>query len=190
MVQGWATKPVTLTGWPWRIACDGVPGTLTASRSAEPSPMATSIQVYEYVADLPSALAELHRVLRPGGRAVILDTDWDSIVWHATDTDRMRRLLAAWTQRFADPHLPRSLASQLRAAGFRVNQPQVLVLLNSDYSPDTYSIANGEIMADFAVTRGKLTREEANAWLADLHQVGREGRYFFSLNRYLFLATR
>jgi arsenite methyltransferase len=151
---------------------------------------ATSIQVYEYVADLPSALAELHRVLRPGGRALILDTDWDSIVWHATDTDRMRRLLAAWTQRFADPHLPRSLASQLRAAGFGVNQPQVLVLLNPDYSPDTYSIANGEIMADFAVTRGKLTREEANAWLADLHQVGREGRYFFSLNRYLFLATR
>ena len=150
----------------------------------------TSIQVYEYVADLSTALAELHRVLRPGGRALILDTDWDSIVWHATDTDRMRRLLAAWTQRFADPHLPRSLASQLRAAGFKVNQLQVLVLLNPDYSPDTYSIANGQIMADFAVTRGQLTREEANAWLADLHQVGRQGRYFFSLNRYLFLATR
>jgi arsenite methyltransferase len=45
-------------------------------------------------------------------------------------------------------------------------------------------------MADFAVTRGQLTREEANAWLADLHQLGRQGRYFFSLNRYLFLATR
>jgi arsenite methyltransferase len=96
----------------------------------------------------------------------------------------------SWTQRFADPHLPRSLASQLRAAGFKVNQPQVLVLLNPDYSPDTYSIANGEIMADFAVTRGQLTRKEANAWLADLHQLGRQGRYFFSLNRYLFLATR
>jgi hypothetical protein len=66
----------------------------------------------------------------------------------------------------------------------------VLVLLNPDYRPDTYSIANGEIMADFAVTRGQLTREEANAWLADLHQVGSQGRYFFSLNRYLFLATR
>ncbi len=63
------------------------------------------------------------------------------------------------------------------------------MLLNPDYSPDTYSIANGQIMADFAVTRGKLTREEASAWLADLHQLGSQGRYFFSLNRYLFLAT-
>jgi arsenite methyltransferase len=151
---------------------------------------ATSVQVYKYVADLPSALTELRRVLRPGGRALILDTDWDSIVWHATDSGRMRRLLAAWTERFADPHLPRSLARQLRDAGFRVDHPQVLVLLNPEYRPDTYSVANAKIMADFAVARGGLTREEVNAWLADLEQLGREGRYFFSLNRYLFLATR
>ena len=39
MVQGWATRPVTLTGTPWRMAAEGAPGTLTASRSADPSPM-------------------------------------------------------------------------------------------------------------------------------------------------------
>ena len=33
---------------------------------------AVSTQVYEYVADLPRALGELHRVLRPGGQALIL----------------------------------------------------------------------------------------------------------------------
>lgn len=42
---------------------------------------ATAVQVYEYVEHLESAPAELVRVLRPGGRAVVYDTDFASIVW-------------------------------------------------------------------------------------------------------------
>ena len=40
-----------------------------------------STQVLEYVEDVAGALAEARRVLRPGGRLLVLDTDWDSIVW-------------------------------------------------------------------------------------------------------------
>src|SRR5215213_1520035 len=41
IVQGWATSPDTLTGWPWRRP-EGIPGTLTARISASPSPRAMS----------------------------------------------------------------------------------------------------------------------------------------------------
>jgi ubiquinone/menaquinone biosynthesis C-methylase UbiE len=152
--------------------------------------VATSTQVYEYVADVDQALAELHRVLRPGGRALILDTDWASIVWNTTDRARMDRVVAAWIDRFADPHLPRSLSRRLRDAGFHIRQRQTLVLLNPEYDPDTYSVTNASIMADFVIGRHDLTSDEVQAWQQDLAQLGAEGRYFFSLNRYLFLVDK
>jgi ubiquinone/menaquinone biosynthesis C-methylase UbiE len=151
---------------------------------------ATSTQVYEYLPDVDQALAELYRVLRPGGRALILDTDWASIVWNTTDEPRMDRVLAAWVERFADPHLPRSLSRRLRDAGFRIRRRDVLALLNPEYDPNAYSVANASIIADYVTGRGGLTPDEVQAWQRDLAQLGAEGRYFFSLNRYLFLADK
>jgi arsenite methyltransferase len=151
---------------------------------------ATSTQVYEYVPDVDQALAELYRVLHPGGRALILDTDWASIVWNTTDQARMDRVLATWVERFADPHLPRSLSRRLRDAGFHIRRRDALALLNPEYDPNTYSVTNASIIADFVAGRGGLARDEVQAWQQDLTQLGAEGRYFFSLNRYVFLADK
>ena len=63
-------------------------------------------QVLEYLPDVNSALNEIYRVLRIGGRVVILDTDWDSIVWYTTNRARMNHILSVWDDHTTDPHLP------------------------------------------------------------------------------------
>jgi arsenite methyltransferase len=151
---------------------------------------AVSTQVYEYVPDVATALADLNRVLQPGGRALILDTDWDSIVWNARDHRLMGRVLEAWSRRFAHAGLPRLLSRLLRDAGFTVQGVRVLVLLNPRYDADTYSLTNLDIIADYVTATSDLTAGDLAAWRRDLEALGREGRYFFSLNRYLFLATK
>ena len=47
-----------------------------------------------------------------------------------------------------------------------------------------------DLIVSFVVGRNGIAREEAEAWAAELRQSGARGEYFFSLNRYLFLATR
>jgi ubiquinone/menaquinone biosynthesis C-methylase UbiE len=175
-------------------AADSAPTRFTAADALrlpfadETFDAAVCTQVYEYVADIPAALAQARRVLRPGGRLAILDTDWDSVVWHSSDRALMLRVMGAWDEHLADPYLPRRLPRELADAGFGELRAEVLPMFNRGYRTDTFSAGLLEMIAGFVAGRGGVTRDEAEAWAADLRRLGED--YFFSLNRYLFVAWR
>ena len=165
------------------------------SGSAEALPLpddavdvAVATQVLEYVPDVPRALAEMYRVLKPGGRALILDTDWASLVWHAPDEELMRRVLVAWDEHLVDPHLPRTLGRSLVRAGFQTGPPTVLPLLNVGNPRGSFSGSLLELVSGFVVDRHGLDSETVDAWAASMRAF--DADWFFSLNRYVFLATR
>lgn len=151
---------------------------------------AVSTQVYEYVRDIPGALAELYRVLRPGGRAVILDTDYGSLIIHTEDAPRMTRILKAWDQHFVHPDLPRALSRELRQAGFTIRHRIAIPMFNPEFEDHTYAKGMLEMMAAFAPGHDGINQDEADAWFAEFTKLGSEGKFFFSLNRYLFVAEK
>jgi len=149
-----------------------------------------AVQVHEYVPDVAGSLAHLFRVLRPGGRVLIVATDWDSIVWGTSDAQRMALVLSAFEEHLFDPHLPRHLGPLLVSAGFWVERCDVFVQLNSTLGPDTFSHGLIDLIRRFVPGRRGVTSDDADAWAEDLRERGRHGKYFFSLNQYMFLASK
>ncbi|MFN4354749.1 class I SAM-dependent methyltransferase [Parvibaculum sp.] len=154
---------------------------------------AVSTQVYEYVADMPKAMRELHRILKPGGRALILDTDWRSIVWHSSDEARMARILDCWDGHLADPHLPARLGPLFARAGFQVRRVEVVPMLSPQWQPVSYAAGIMRTIHGYARANGAakgIAAEEIQAWYDDQLRLAERGEFFFSVNRYAFLATR
>lgn len=152
-----------------------------------------STQVYEYVPDMVRALSELHRVVKPGGRVLILDTDWRSIVWHSSDEARMGRVLKAWDDHLADPHLPATLGASLRRAGFSVTRVEIVPMLAPHWQPVSYAAGIMKTIRAYVAANGSrhgVAPDEVQAWYDDQLRLAERGHFFFSLNRYAFVATR
>jgi ubiquinone/menaquinone biosynthesis C-methylase UbiE len=151
---------------------------------------AVSTQVYEYVPDLATAFAALNRVLKPGGRAVVMATDADTILINAPDEATTARIREAWPKHCAHPFLPRELAHLLGDAGFDVIKRQVHTILNRKFNPGNFGWHMARAMSVYAAKQGAIAKEEGKAWIAGLRDHDEAGAFLFSMNRYLFLAEK
>jgi arsenite methyltransferase len=154
----------------------------------ESADFVVAAQSYSYVPDVELAISEAVRVLRPGGRLAVLETDWDMCIYESGDSAQMHRIFdGRW--RFAHWRLPRQLHRMFRAAGLTLSKAEAYPLLETRYDPDSFGAGLIAIARNAAVRHG-VDAKEADAWVADMHSRTSDGEYFFCANRFMFVAVK
>ncbi len=148
-----------------------------------------SSQVFEYLENVSDGLQEIYRVLRPGGRVLIHDTDWGTLLWRSSNAERMARVMEVWDRHLTDPYLPQTLGSKLRDAGFNDIKAESIVQLETEFDPASVSGVLMRFIVGYVESQG-IPASEASAWKTDLETVGTAGDYFFSSNEYMFVGRK
>jgi arsenite methyltransferase len=147
-------------------------------------------QVAEYIPEVDEALSEVERVLKPGGRYVIVATDWDGVVWHSGSPERMSRIMRSWEAHCAHPRLPRHLKNHLLKAGLEIQRASAFPILNLAWSNDSYSKGLSALICDFVRSKGGINAKSALSWYQELSELSKQGDYFFSSTRFMFCGKK
>ncbi|MCE5276074.1 MAG: methyltransferase domain-containing protein [Syntrophaceae bacterium] len=137
-------------------------------------------QVLEYVPCLDESVREIHRVLRPGGRLVILATNWSSLVWYSADPERMKNILSAWDEHATYPDLPAILQARLLKAGMKPLRQSPVPIVNMSYNESGFSYWIARMIKRYLTVRGTVAAHTVDAWLDEFDELEKEQSYFFS----------
>jgi arsenite methyltransferase len=149
---------------------------------------ALCVQVLEYVADTPAALAELHRALKPGGRVLVWDIDWAT--WSMQGDELTQRVQTAWDEHLTYSSLPRTLASSLRAVGFEDVRAQAHPLATVAFDSQTFGGALLPFIATFVAGRAGVGEDEGAAWLEAQRALDQRGEFYFAVTQLCFTAVK
>ena len=127
----------------------------------------------------------MHRVLKSGGRLAILDSDWASLIWNNRNRDLLQDVITELTIPYTSSSVPRTLNSDLVAAGFDRVQVHSHPIVNAQFDQGSYS-AQMMTFLPFNDSGDGL----GDQWLSEMLSMEKAGEYFFSLNRYIFCATK
>jgi ubiquinone/menaquinone biosynthesis C-methylase UbiE len=143
-------------------------------------------RVFQHLADPGAALAEANRVLVPGGRVVLQDQDWRSLMIDSDDLQLGVEILDAFAQSVPQPTIGRRFHTLLVDGGFVDvdSQAHVLCTTSTDYA----ELLTGVISA--SASQAGFPSADVERWVGDQRRRVTDGRWWMSVTNVIAAARR
>lgn len=153
-----------------------------------------SERMLQWVPDPARAVAEMARVLRPGGLVCLTDSDWSTLDFDAGDPDIARRVLETFgVDRDRQTTVGGRLTGLAAAAGLLPLAEKAATQVWSDWNPDESPRPDGwvpmAIMAEALVEAGKLAADEVDWFVQTVEDAARQGRFTMRLTMRSLIAA-
>ncbi|MGE5107894.1 MAG: methyltransferase domain-containing protein [Sphingobacteriales bacterium] len=147
-------------------------------------------RVLMYIKDIPAVLEEFKRLLKPNGKIVAFDFDWDAIVIAHTDKTLTRKIVRYVSDSFPNGRIGGELFRYLKDAGFKDVSAKPFC-----YSGDNHILLDitkriYEGILQTGISNNIFTEKEIADWWQVLEKDVREGDFFASFQGFIVGGTK
>jgi SAM-dependent methyltransferase len=149
----------------------------------------------QWISDPAAAVAEMRRVLAPGGRLSLIDTDWSTFSIDVGDDDLAARIAGSMRDERGRPsNVGRRLADLVRSADLEpvasTSATHIWTSWNPDESPAPDGCFSMRSLAENLVDTGDLDADDCDSVVATIHDAARRGEFSMTLTMHAAVATR
>ncbi|KRC56709.1 MULTISPECIES: methyltransferase domain-containing protein [unclassified Nocardioides] len=142
-------------------------------------------RVFQHLTDPAGAVGEFARVLRPGGRLVVIDSDWGTAVQTPGDPELLRRLWDFRDSQSPNPHAGRHLPGQLVRTGLTVDPD---VAATAVVPPPGALLVLVQKSLEDARAAGVVTQAECDQLVDEIRAAQDAGQAFMAVTMFAVLG--